>query len=443
MSRDSLIETSLSGLRPVGIGSRRTLDAWDQLVAFVEADPQLGTVHAQLFAEPVTEQSDSVEWYRPAGLEGEAIACSDLPEDEQEKLKARARQLTQEVQARADELRRSDREELRRMGDTLATSLLLPSGREILYSVGGQPVFVNWGTVDDVADPPLAVLEDYLRPAAKAPEPYRPTAGGALAAGSTTLFGNLIIRRPWTWWNLLWLLVLLLLLAIFFLLLLGCGLGMPVGQTFLSYCPDSGRAMADDPLAQERQRTNELDSELDRLMDALRGLPRCPRPPVEEHEPPVTEEEDEIPDGGADGDTEDTEEADDFDERVEEAGGTVGDITVTLIWDGYPDLDLIVRCPDGSIISYERPSSCGGRLDIDANGADDRRDRPVENVYWPQGAAAPGEYQVYVDNFDGREAGMAPVPFSVRIQVGEEATVYEGAAAPPGGGDYVATFTIE
>ena len=415
MSRDSLTETSLAGLRPVGTGSRRTLDAWDQLVAFVEADPQLGTEHAQLFAEPVTEQSNSVEWYRPAGLDGEAIACSDLPEDEQEKLKARARQLTEEVQARADELRRSDREELRRMGETLATSLLLPSGREILYSVGGQPVFVNWGTVDDVADPPLAVLEDYLRPAARAPEAYRP-AGGALASGGTTLFSTLVIRRPWTWWNLLWLLVALLLLAIFFLLLLGCGLGMPVGQTFLSYCP-SNQVMADDQLALERQRTNELDSELDRLMDALYGLPRCPRPPIEETEPPVTEDAEEIPDSGIVDDpetteeTDTTEEADAFDDRVEEAGGTVGDITVTLIWDGYPDLDLIVRCPDGTLISYERPSSCGGRLDIDANGADDRRDRPVENVYWPGGAAAPGEYQVYVDNFDGREAGIGTRTF--------------------------------
>ena len=38
----------------------------------------------------------------------------------------------------------------------------------------------------------------------------------------------------------------------------------------------------------------------------------------------------------------------DLDRAREQAGGQTGDVTVTLLWNGFSDLDLTVVCPDGS-----------------------------------------------------------------------------------------------
>ncbi|SMF66242.1 hypothetical protein SAMN06265365_1263 [Tistlia consotensis] len=435
MSRDSIVETSLVGLRPVGIDGRRTLDAWDQMVAFIEADPELGPEHARLFAEPVAEGSDAVEWYRPAGLEGEAVPLEDLEEDRQDQTRLRARSLSEALRARADVLRASPKEELRRMGETLNSALLLPAERPILYDVGGQPVLINWGTLNDLPDPPLAVLQDYLRakpppvePAPLKPPPLPPPATAAEPAGQL-LASTLVITERWSWWNLLWLLFALLIALLLFLFFFGCGLGLPLGRGLIDYCPRT--LLATPALADERARGNALQAEMERLQATLRDLPPCS---ARAHADAAG---DAPPPPG---------EPDSFDRALEGVRPRDrGEILVTLIWEaaGYPDLDLKVVCPDGSVITYNHRSSCGGLLDVDANGGDDRRDSPVENIYWEAGRAGPGKYRVFVDNYKGRGAGVSPVPFRLRVKIGDEAKVYEGRVAPSGAGDYVASFTLE
>ena len=53
--------------------------------------------------------------------------------------------------------------------------------------------------------------------------------------------------------------------------------------------------------------------------------------------------------------------------RLEREGARVGDVTVSLAWDDFNDLDLHVICPDGSEVSYQNSSTGGGTLDVDMN----------------------------------------------------------------------------
>lgn len=442
MSRSSITESSLAGLRPVGVGGRRALDSWDQVTGFLRYDSELGPECADLFAEPVTEGEDLVEWYVERRPDEPLVAASELDEPERERLKARAAELVARIRRRAKALQASGNTEQRRLGETILSALFMPEDRELLYAVGGRPVLIHWGLIDDTPDPALGILADYLRPK-PASSPPAPEVPDAARAGFVTAAAPAVVDRRRGWWNLLWLLFAALVGLIMYWLLVGCAVGPPGGFAFLAYCP--GRAMAASDTLLEEQRRADLQEEIDRLELHLARMPPCPAeepepepvietttpPPPSPPPPPEEEEEEEPP-------------PDDFDERLEEAGGETGAVTVTLIWEGDSDLDLIVVCPDGrSIVNYNTPSSCGGRLDVDANAGADRRANPVENVFWPEGAAQPGEYQVQVDNYEGRSAGSRPVPFRVRLRIGEETRVHDGAVAPPGRGEPVTTFRIE
>ena len=83
--------------------------------------------------------------------------------------------------------------------------------------------------------------------------------------------------------------------------------------------------------------------------------------------------------------------------RLSAAGAATGEITATLLWNGHGDLDLVVRCPSGRQLDYRNPAECGGTLDVDANASRANvSDRPVENVFWRAGKAAPGAYEIAV-----------------------------------------------
>jgi hypothetical protein len=96
-------------------------------------------------------------------------------------------------------------------------------------------------------------------------------------------------------------------------------------------------------------------------------------------------------------DPDDTTTTDDVDDTTttEPVLGT-GDIQFTLRWDSDADLDLAVTDPTGAKVDFVTTSvPSGGALDEDANaGCAD--DVPVENVFWPTGAAPAGTYTVEV-----------------------------------------------
>lgn len=115
-----------------------------------------------------------------------------------------------------------------------------------------------------------------------------------------------------------------------------------------------------------------------------------------------------------------------MDQLLQNSGAQQGDITISLIWDSYDDLDLHVFTPDGSEIYYSNPKACGGELDVDANANDERKADPVENIYFSDPIS--GEYWVYVYNYTDRTEGRA-TNYLVRITVGGESQTFSGTIA--------------
>ena len=104
--------------------------------------------------------------------------------------------------------------------------------------------------------------------------------------------------------------------------------------------------------------------------------------------------------------------SEEFEDRIDNRG----DVQVTLIWNTTDDVDLSVLCPNQNSIYYKRRRSCGGELDVDANANQRSITRePVENITFADGLTIPGEHQIRVRLYKGRE-GRYPIPFSVRIR---------------------------
>jgi hypothetical protein len=77
-----------------------------------------------------------------------------------------------------------------------------------------------------------------------------------------------------------------------------------------------------------------------------------------------------------------------------------GDISFRLLWTGQSDLDLYVTSPLDERIDFVRRSSrSGGLLDVDCNVQTvietNLCSEPMENIFWPRGAAPEGEYRFW------------------------------------------------
>ena len=267
------------------------------------------------------------------------------------------------------------------------------------------------------------------------------------------------MRRPPWLGMLLWLGLIGALGGIGWAVLSGCGIAWLDGRPVLTYCPTAAEAEPPVSLAlleDEQARQRILAQRLERLRVAMINRPACPEPepepePIEvaelspepepEPEPPPTAplprnrpeppplpepppQVAEVPPPAAPPPPPTSE----FDQRVARDGGQRGNVQVTLIWDNGNDLDLHVYCPDGSHIWYAGMYGCGGALDIDANAGGPRTFSPVENVTWPGGAPS-GTYRVEVDHF-ANHGGPEPSRYRVRVRVGENEQIYEGAIGP-------------
>lgn len=114
--------------------------------------------------------------------------------------------------------------------------------------------------------------------------------------------------------------------------------------------------------------------------------------------------------------------------RLEEFGGRYEDneIRVSLIWEGYTDLDLHCITPQGEHIYYSNKRGfCGGYLDLDMNGLDKKSQKPVENMRWSN-YAPEGRYKFFVHNFSERANGFNGTPFKVELEINGKVYHYEG-----------------
>ena len=491
MAHDTVLvaTTSQAGLHPIGTGGQPVTQAFDQIDRYLRQN--LSEDHARLFAEPnLNPARGTVDWYAEA--DGDLQRYDLLAPEAQAELGSRVARLRDDIQRLAQRLSRSSSGGDRVMGHMLTLALEIP-GEEYIYSVGGRPLLVCWGTLQDEPQPVRGVLQRFIpyAPAAVAAAPAAaavPPEPAPTAAGAATVVA---IERPLFWlaW-LLWLLFGLLVATIFVVLLSGCGVTFP-GSAWLrdnaivNLCP--GPAVADPGLSRtltaEQVRTGVLEDELRRLelalamerracamAPAVTPLPAQPTPPAgaptdtgptDEPEaaapgpsslPDQDTGEPETP--AADPPQEDDAQADetpapseedtgDFDDRLEREGGERGEITVTLTWNSDADLDLFVSCPSGERIYHANRAACGGSLDVDMNVANRMSEAPVENVVWPEGAAAPGPYVVSVNNFNSRSDGLEPTPFQIRVINGEEVEVIEGTVGRRDGTQVVHEFYVE
>ncbi|MDA0268163.1 MAG: pre-peptidase C-terminal domain-containing protein, partial [Cyanobacteria bacterium] len=115
-----------------------------------------------------------------------------------------------------------------------------------------------------------------------------------------------------------------------------------------------------------------------------------------------------------------------YDLTVTTALGT-GDLQITLSWNSIDDLDLVVMDPEGNLVSFETPRiASGGQLDVDANSlCQGVTSRPVENVFWPNGAPG-GEYQVFVSLYSRCANSQGPIPFTLTMNVQGTVETFDG-----------------
>ena len=104
-------------------------------------------------------------------------------------------------------------------------------------------------------------------------------------------------------------------------------------------------------------------------------------------------------------------------ERLEREGARSSDVQVSLMWNNFNDLDLHIVCPSGERIhGGNKISKCGGELDVDANVRPESK-KPVENVYWPEGTAPAGQYQVYVHHYKKHKKRRTKDPTKFKVIV--------------------------
>jgi uncharacterized protein YfaP (DUF2135 family) len=113
----------------------------------------------------------------------------------------------------------------------------------------------------------------------------------------------------------------------------------------------------------------------------------------------------------------------DLTDWLNEAGAGHGDITVSLAWNSWDDVDLHMNAPENAHIYYSCKSAGGGILDVDANAGSQRILNPVENIYF----ASPknGHYKVWLKEYNDRTSDSS-TEYIVRVTVGDQSQTFSG-----------------
>lgn len=130
-----------------------------------------------------------------------------------------------------------------------------------------------------------------------------------------------------------------------------------------------------------------------------------------------------------------------IDELRREYGGSIGEVTVTLIWQTVDDLDLHLQEPSGEVIYFEhKVSRAGGELDVDKNAGDEVVGSPIENIYYSETPPS-GKYRVFV-HFYGDKSSQAAVPYRVYITIGGQQKQISGTHFSEGDMHAIYEFVI-
>lgn len=367
---------------------------------------ELGEDAAALLAEPVTNRDGSrTDWY--ARGNGRAQPLSALSQEEAADLRDRLAAIERQIEECAARLAASQSADDRYLGAALHNCLTVP-GENYVYAVGGRPVLTAWGFT-------FARKPGYrggLSKIAPMKEPVvEPSSVTSYAAVTDTQPNPAVVnaaaappdeqserRLPVGCLPaLLWLLFALLVAAILLVLLRACALGISLAWLGLGQC--ALPAADSRPIADLQRQLSELETRLLGRQDecAHNGLALV------------------MPDSGQSSSAPGPDSAA-IDQRLTERNGQEGSLQISLIWDGYADLDLSVRCSNG-VLNYQSKTSCGGVLDVDSNDGRNSTLSPVENIFWgSEESIPPGELPIQVTLFGMRNDPRPGVPYKVRIQ---------------------------
>ncbi|MBV6486919.1 MAG: hypothetical protein GHHEDOFH_00856 [Pseudorhodoplanes sp.] len=419
--------------------------------------------HIRLFAQPNADPATGdVQWYSPVG--GIRRRLSELDSKTRARVEAKLAPLINEISTHADQLQKSGNEIDRLMGSNLAQALEIPS-EDHIFVVEDQPIIAAWGHVPRGPATPIRLLmaladralnqpqipdpldnkgqtrvEEQLVPAnlksaAQAqiqrslgrdgdPARYR------LVVSSTTFRSLPFVSTNVAWLStLLWALFILILFIIGYLLLKYCAIGWPVARddirhAIINFC-DGPAVIASVPAVPDNPRQGAL-------LDKLRQLERS----IEEKRRACAVDSRRNADS--------TRRPADGRSRVEREGGRIGAVNLILTWNTDDDLDLHVRCPDGSHIYFANQRSCGAVLDVDRNMSQNTLSvEPVENIYWDEAGAAPGEYVVEVDRYKSRSSGSQTSRFRIELRInGRQVEVRDGTIEGEKSPKQVFTFKL-
>lgn len=106
-----------------------------------------------------------------------------------------------------------------------------------------------------------------------------------------------------------------------------------------------------------------------------------------------------------------------------------GNVSISLAWDSYADLDLYLVCPDGHQIRYNNRGACGGELNVDMNVSSNKSTTPIENITLTEQAPT-GKYRILVHFYAGQPLELN-VPYRVTLNLRGQSQTFTGTAVWP------------
>lgn len=122
---------------------------------------------------------------------------------------------------------------------------------------------------------------------------------------------------------------------------------------------------------------------------------------------------------------------------------STGDVQLLLSWNNYNDLDLACIDPEGNSVWYKNkrvPS--GGFLEIDMNVEPNESQTPIENIYWQQGSAPNGTYEVYLWLYSQHEPNINETPYKITVKYGGKTEDFTGTIKKEDERVRICSFTL-
>jgi hypothetical protein len=448
-----IVNTPASGLNFLGVGGVPVINAHRQIRAVLEH--KFGEAVANLLGEPKRASSTGpIDWY--TNCPGIICKLTNAPQEIQNSKRKELNNTIAKIREYADSL--PDRQ----LATRLKSAVTFPSD-EFVYLVGDDLVIVCWGATTEfpdaekqelikqlnatVARQPVVAHEAVAAAPQEEPPPL-PADDQTSNREANVSRSEIPIQRPQRPSRPIDLrpLAILALVALLFAvswalisnLSNSCGIRpLPfISGHYFGWCPEQA-------ISDLRHETTDLEKKLETLKGKVVEAPNCEQTPqvlakkkqeIEERERQEAEkkraaeqerlkqekarEQVEIEkrqqQAAEEARRQQEAQAKEIERRKKELKAKEGEITITLGWQSYEDLDVILSCPNGDEISYKHREACGGKLDIDMNYQGVNSNSPIENIFVPARSIMPGAYQIKVVN-----QSDVPTPFLLIIKYRE------------------------